>query len=240
MYVDESGVEEITDPTKYFVTSGTIFHENGLAEMKKKIIDFKEEVFVDDLKDCEIHVHDIYKGKNDFYGIKLEKRREILDKLYTALSNIRFSIISVAIDKQNLLDSKWSNYDILETGYTFLIERFDKFLRRTNNKGLVRIDRTSNKTYALNKKDRKIIDTISHIRKHGTNWQSIKTIVEEPFLIKSHLRKGLQIADAAVYCTNSFLNLNDDFKNYWDIIYPKIHTSSFGSIWGYGLYIFPK
>ena len=165
---------------------------------------------------------------------------EILDKLYTVISDIRFSITSVAINKPNLLTSKWNNYDVLETGYTFLIERFDKFLRRTNNKGIVRIDKTSNKQVALNKKDCKILDTINHIRKHGTNWQSIRTIAEEPFLIESHLRKGLQIADADVYCTNSFLNLNEDFKNYWDMIYPKIHTSNVGSIWGYGLYVFPK
>ena len=80
-----------------------------------------------------------------------------------------------------------------------MVERFDKFLHRTNNKGIIRIDKTSNKTIALNKKDRKILDTINHIRRHGTNLQSIKNISEEPFLIESHLRKGLQIADATVY-----------------------------------------
>lgn len=240
MYIDESGVEEIKDQTKYFVTSGVIFHESGLAEMKKKITDFKESVFVDDLKDLEIHVHDIYKGKNDFYGLKLERRMKILDELYASISNIRFSITSVAIDKPNLLNSKWSDYDVLEKGYTFLIERFDNFLRRTNNKGIVRIDKTSNKSIALNKKDCKILDIVNHIRKHGTNLQSIKNIAEEPFFIESHLRKGLQIADAIVYCTNSYLNTNEDFKKYWDMLEHKIHTSNSGSIWGYGLYVFPK
>ena len=238
---DESGVEEITDQTKYFVTSGVIFHENALAEMKKKITEFKEDVFVGKLKDLEIHVHDIYKGKNDFYGlITKEEGKVILDKLYTTISTIEFSVTSVAIDKVSLRESKYSDYDILEKGYTFLVERFDKFLRRTNSKGIIRIDKTSNKPMALNKKDRKILETINWIRKHGTNLQSVKNIAEESFFIESHLRKGLQVADSVVYCTNSFLNNNQKFRDYWEMILPKFHTSNSGSIWGYGLYVFPK
>lgn len=240
MYIDESGVEQINDPTKYFVTSGAIFHENNLAEMKKKIIDFKNNVFVGTLQDAEIHVHDIYKSQKDFYGITKQQSLNILDSLYSELFKTQFSITSVAIDKPTLKNSKFSNYDILETGYTFLIERFDKFLRRTNNKGIIRIDKTSNKSTSLNKKDCKILNIVNTIRKQGTNWQSIKNIAEEPFLIDSRLRKGLQIADAVVYCTNNYLNGNPDFKKYWDLIYPKIHTSDRGSIWGYGLYVFPK
>lgn len=240
MYIDESGVDEKTDDTRYFVTSGAIFHENGLAQMKEKIRDFKDRVFVDKLKDAEIHVHEIYKGKKEFYGLTPTEIKTILDDLYSTLSTIRFSTIIVGIDKSTLKNSEFSDYDILETGYTFLIERFDKFLRRTNNKGIIRIDKTSNKPNALNVKDCKILDVINKIRKHGTNWQSIKNIAEEPFFIDSHLRKGLQVADSVVYCANSFLNNNSDFDNYWRAIYPKIHTSNSGSIWGYGLYVFPK
>ena len=59
MYTDESGIENITDGSKYFILSGVIFHENNLAEMKKQITIFKENVFKGKLKDFEIHTHDI-------------------------------------------------------------------------------------------------------------------------------------------------------------------------------------
>ena len=139
-----------------------------------------------------------------------------------------------------LLESKYKDWDVLETGYTFLVERFDKFLRKSNHKGIIRIDKTSNKNNALNKKDQKILDAINRIRKSGTNWQSIKNIAEEPQFVDSSLRKGIQIADSVVYCTNSYLNQNSDFDMYWNLMLSKMHTKSNGSFNGYGLTVFPK
>ena len=133
-----------------------------------------------------------------------------------------------------------SHYDILETAYKFLIERFDKFLRKTENKGVVRIVRTSNKYNTLNKKDVKILNLINNVRHHGTNWQTVRNIIEEPLFYDSTIRKGLQIADAIVYCTNRHLNNNADFNKYWNLLHPKIQTSVEGNIVGYGLTIFPR
>lgn len=81
---------------------------------------------------------------------------------------------------------------------------------------------------------------LGEIRKSGTNWQSIKNIVEEPLFVDSHLRKGLQIADAIVYCVNSHLNHNSEFDDYWNLIQSRMHRKISGSIVGYGLTIFPK
>lgn len=239
MYIDESGVPEITDPTKYFVTTGVIFHENSLVNMKRIISEFKDRQFIGKLKDAEIHLYDMYKGKKEFYGLTPQEIKIILDDLYDELRKIHFSIISIVINKQDLKTSKYAHYDILETGYTYLIERFDKFLRRTNNKGVIRIDKMKNKPFALSPKDTKILNQINKIRKHGTNWQTIENIVEEPFFIESHLRKGLQIADAVVYCVNRYYNQNPEFNNYWDILKTKMHSSDSGSILGYGVYHFP-
>lgn len=97
---------------------------------------------------------------------------------------MEFDIISVAIDKKKLLDSRFKNYDVLQTAYIFLVERFDKFLRKKSNKGMIRIDATSNKPNSPNAKDRKILRIINEIRMRGTNWQPIKNIIEEhPYFI---------------------------------------------------------
>lgn len=240
MYLDEAGVEVKRDQTKFFVVSGAVFHEDHLTGMKEVVQSFKNTTFNGKFENNEIHVHDIYKGKKEFLGITLPEIDSILNELYTMINSLEFSTISVAIDKPALAASGYSHYDILETAYKFLVERYDKFLRKTENKGVIRIDRTSNKPTTLNKKDDKILNLINNVRHHGTNWQSVRNIVEEPIFYDSTLRKGLQIADAVVYCTNRHLNGSLDFNKYWDLLYPKIQSDVTGDITGYGLTIFPK
>ena len=79
-----------------------------------------------------------------------------------------FSTISVAIDKHELLNSKYKKYDVLETAYIFLVERFDKFLTKEQNKGIMKIDKTSNKQCALNAKDKRILDIINRKKTRNT------------------------------------------------------------------------
>ena len=133
-----------------------------------------------------------------------------------------------------------TDYDVLETAYMFLIERFDKFLHKKGEKGMLRLDRTSAKLNSLNPKDRRILDFINRIRKHGTGWQPIEHIVEEPLFLVSSESAGLQIADAVAYCTASHVKKNCDFDSYWNLIYEKAQKSPSKNINGYGLYCFPK
>lgn len=240
MYVDEAGVEEKNDKTKYFVIGGAVFHEDDLAEMKRKVQMLRVNDFTGEFSGNEIHVHDIFKGKKEFKGIKEKQINDFLTSIYNLVNELEFSVISVAIDKPTLQTSKYSNYDVLETAYKFLVERFDNYLRRTENQGIIRIDRTSNKSDILNKKDRRILREISNVRHHGTNWQKVKNIAEDPLFYDSSMRKGLQIADAVVYCTNRHLNGNNDFDKYWNLLYPKFQTRYSGSIDGYGLTVFPR
>ena len=104
----------------------------------------------------------------------------------------------------------------------FLAERFDKFLAHTKNKGLVRIDKTSNKSNALNVKDYFILEKINCIRHHGTKFQNVENIVEEPLFHDSSKRRGLWIADAIAYCATRHLNGKIDFEKYWNLLYPKM------------------
>ena len=90
-------------------------------------------------------MHDIFKGQKSFAGITRQEAGDVLSGVHALIDELEFDTISAAIDKPALTASKFSNYDVLETAYEFLIERFNNFSRRTENKGLVRIDKTSNK-----------------------------------------------------------------------------------------------
>lgn len=239
MYVDESGVPEIKDNTKFFVASGAVFHEKELETMKKLIIEFKNNNFTGKLDGAELHVHDIYKGKNVFYGLSKQQKYDLLDNVYSTIEKLDLTIITIAIDKTKL-KIKYPHYKIAETAYKFLIERFDKFLGEKDNKGVIRIDRTTNdQEIKLNKRDCDILQIVNAIRKYGTGWQTISHIVEEPLFYNSSMRKGLQVADAIAYCTNRHLAGYSDFEPYWNVIQSKLRCNELGKTDGYGFRIFP-
>lgn len=240
MYVDESGVEQTSDQTRHFLVSGVVIHEQNLQDMYARVYKIRGSVFPTKFKNSEIHAHDIYKGHKDFFGISKSEVHESLHGLYASLLDIDFSTISIVIDKKALLCSRYSDYDVLGTAYTFLIERFDNFLHKSGEKGMLRLDRTSGKPNSLNAKDRKILDLINVIRMHGTGWQSIQHIVEGPLFLDSSESGGLQIADAIAYCTANHIKKNSDFDPYWDLICTKAQKNPRGTINGYGLYHFPK
>ena len=156
MYVDESGVEQTSDQTRHFLVSGVVIHEQNLQDMYARVYKIRGSVFPTKFKNSEIHAHDIYKGHKDFFGISKSEVHESLHGLYASLLDIDFSTISIVIDKKALLCSRYSDYDVLGTAYTFLIERFDNFLHKSGEKGMLRLDRTSGKPNSLNAKDRKI------------------------------------------------------------------------------------
>ena len=98
MYVDEAGVEDMQDRTRYFVVSGAVFHEDGLHLMKGAVNRFRENVFADKFGGNKIHVHDIYKGKRGFLGITPQEVKRFLTELYTVINGIEFTAISVVIE----------------------------------------------------------------------------------------------------------------------------------------------
>lgn len=242
MYVDESGTVELTDQTQYFVTAGTIFHEDALDTMKTEIDTYKDTNFTGKMKFAEIHVYDIWKGRGKFFGLNLTQKRSILDPLYQSISNLQFTSIAVRIDKKKFAKRHNDPNEVLNYGYMLLIERFDYFLRENKSKGIIRIDKTTPPDKVnLNEKDDYILRIINRIRKRGTRWQTpAENIIEEPHFLHSHTRKGLQVADAVSYCITRKSNSMNDFDSYWNLIYPKFRKSTYGTVDGFGLITYPK
>ena len=242
MYVDESGVESVYDKTKFFVTAGAIFHEDDLETMKTTIRDYVKQNFTGNYANAEIHLQQLFKAKGKFFGLTQSQKLALLNSLYSTISGLPFIGIVIGIDKQKFVSKHSDPNDILDYGHMLLVERFDNFLVEHDEKGIIRIDRTTGSTeIKLNTKDTKILKIINKIRKNGTRWQApAKSIVEEPAFLSSHIRIGLQIADAVAYCANRHVNNNSDFDSFWKIIYSKLRSSSIGVVTGYGYRIYPK
>jgi len=241
MYVDESGVESVYDKTKFFITAGVIIHEDDLESIKKTIRDYVDQNFSGSYKDAEIHIFHMYKGKGKFVGVNPVERMNLLNSLYAVIQNLSFTAIVIGIDKAKFIARHSDPNEILDFGHILLVERFDKFLEEHNNKGIIRIDRTTGPDRKkLNQKDANILKIINRIRKRGTRWQTpAVSIIEEPTFISSYLRIGLQLADSVAYCANRHINQLPNFDSFWKIVYTKLRIVN-GNPIGYGYRIYPR
>jgi len=244
MYIDESGVSEITHPSQYFIVTDTIFDESDLNFMKDKIQNYKNINFFGTFQNAEIHLYDMWKTRNSFFGLSISQKTSLVDSLYNTIDSLSCTIIAVRIDKQRFvqLHSSSNPNEILNYAYMLLVERFDNFLVESGGRGVIRIDQITPPTEPfLNDKDSRILRIINKVRKKGTRWQRAAIdIIEEPHFLQSHARKGLQVADAVSYCVNRKTNNHTDFDNYWNLIYPKLRKSSSGLVRGYGLITYPR
>ena len=240
MYVDESGTEQRSEKSRYFVVSGVVVHEHHVDDMEICMDQTRGMLLPERFQGREIHVHDIYKGKQAFRGITPNEIQKTLDGLYGSFLSMDFSVIVIVIDKTRWFDSSYSRYDVQQSAYTFLIERFDRYLQKTCNKGLIRIDRTSNRPNASNDKDDRIRDVINDLRRVGSYWTPIRGLVEPPLFLSSAESDGLQVSDAIAYGTNGYLTKPNDFEDYYKIIIQKAQKRHDGNVNGYGMTVFPK
>lgn len=240
MYVDESGTEQTREKSRYFVVSGAVVHENHVANLERCVDRISNERFPTKFKGLEIHMHNIYKGKREFAGITPSEIQDTLSGVYRSLLQVDFSTITIVIDKKRWILSKHFKYDILQSAYTFLIERFEKFLQKNSNKGLVRIDKVSNKSNALSAKDKKILTTINLLRTHGSYWTPVRGLVEPPLFLASSDCRGLQAADTIAYGTNLHIKEPPAPEMCEVAIRQKAQKRPDGRIDGYGITVYPK
>ena len=237
MYIDESGCTKLKDGN-YFVISGVIINECNFDDIKSEISVYKYLNFKDEYKGAEIHVHKIWQGKPPFNKIGKPIKKILLDKLYNLLYNLPFTIVSVVIDKHSMLSGNYINWKVNIASWTFLTERFDRYISENSewgNKGLLIVD---SQTKEVNNEIREIVNDLL---RYGSLYHQYKRILEEPLFVPSYNRIGLQIADAVSYCTLKHFYSNADFVEYWNYMETKYRKNpKDNNIDGYGLKIFPN
>ncbi|MGC1132043.1 MAG: DUF3800 domain-containing protein [Nitrososphaeraceae archaeon] len=184
MYVDDSGNPLFKDNSAYYVISGLIIHESNIQDVEQFTQEYKDRNFEGEYTNAEIHVHDIYKSQPPFSGLTLEKKYEILDSLYTFIGGLPICVISVGIDKVELIQN-FSHWNIFNAAWTFLIERFNNYIHDKGgriNRGIFIVDKSSKIP------EYEITTIVNRLRKNGSNFQSITNIVEEVHIIKTERR----------------------------------------------------
>lgn len=216
--------------------SGVIAHESGYDFMEDKIRGYKELNFSGYYRDAEIHLREIWQGKNKFEGIDFNTKCRLLNNLYSLIEALPISLIAVAINK-HLIISEYPNWSVFNAAWVFLTERFDNYISDNGdllNKGMMFVDRNSKMP------DKEISRIVNSLRKNGSHIQNIKFIHEDPLFVTSIDTALLQIADAIFYCTLKQLYMTRWFNPFWLSIKNKFRDNGFGNILGYGLKIFPR
>lgn len=232
MYVDDSGSPSPADHTKYFVLSGVIARDEHVKKLQRMVFEYKQSNFIGDLVDSEIHTHDIYGSKNDFGSISLDTKTDLLDKLYEMVAKTECAGILIIIDK-NRLQSEKPAKSPLDMAWSFLLERYDMFLRENRMaSGHIKADTSPNKTRGA------ILRTYSKLTNHGMGYQRL-TRITQPVFADSAGVYGIQMADAFAYCALKHRTTNDQFVRYWETVRAKLLKSGSGVIRGYGYKEYP-
>jgi hypothetical protein len=234
MYVDDSGTPSLKDVVEYYVISGVITRDSDLFCIQKKLEEYRKKYFVGRYSYEEIHVHDIYHSRGNFEMLSRPEKYNLLNHLYQLIHELPITIISVGINKLRI-QHVYPEWNIFTAAWTFLTERFDSFISdaRPEEMGEIVVDTSSNMD------ETKVRKIVRGLIEHGSYYQNIKNIHDEPSFFPSEMIHGIQIADAASYCTLKYLKGCRKFNNYWNLIMDKMRKSPASDINGYGYKIFP-
>lgn len=208
LYLDDSGSPDNKNE-QYFVLGGVAVPENSVRwlshEIEKVALEFSPS---GDSRDVEFHATDIFGGRNAPWDKIKEKpdRAKILQKVLRVLDRSYESVVvfACAIHKESS-----SGMNPLHLAYEQLSSRFDMFLARKKDRGLIVLDKSS---HEIN-----IQDKAKSIRRDGNQWGKYdSSIIEVPMFVDSKSSRIIQLADHIAYAV--FRRYNSDDLNYFKCI----------------------
>jgi hypothetical protein len=221
MYIDESGdTNTFKDKgSKFIVLTGCIIGEKNKSEIEEKFREIKTKFYSD--PNIEIKSNFLRYASPDLTDysspIKLyskEKYDELEAEITRLLKDIPISLISVAINK----DKYWKSYpskNPYDTAYIFLMERFQEFLVKKDDRGICIIDPREG---TVNKRNiDKDLDLIHEkVRWYdGSFWKRCPNIIERVLFSSSDLTIGIQLADLYCYPIFHVLEYKKKPVSYW-------------------------
>lgn len=237
VYVDGSGIPALSNRNRFFCLSGVIINESDWNYIDIKLNEFRSHFAI-----SEIHTRNIYKMEKEFYYLQSQPdlNLKILGELYSIISRLNVTLVSAVIDKPQY-QLKHFDDNVEHDAWKFLLERLDMgiadFRRQSQNfweYGLVIAD------HSTDNQDEIIRSYLQAVRINGTDFHSIRCIIEEPLFTISKWRNFIQLADATSYCVVQYLLNEPFFVQQFQTIYNKFRHDGTGIINGYGLKIYPN
>lgn len=237
LYVDESGDTGLNgSPTNYFALSGLVVHELRWHETLERIVQFRGDLrtrYGLKLRE-EIHSADIIHKPGDLKRIAKSLRLRMLRDVLDFQANLPdVNIINVVVDKTN----KPATYDVFETAWETIIQRFHNTLSYRNfpgpqnpqDKGLIIVDRTEVKRLRDLRRRMGRFNPVPNLGGPGYRPIPVTTIVEDAVHRDSKHSLFIQMVDVnAYFLMQKYAPCNyvkkQGGKNYLDRLAPVLCT----------------
>lgn len=239
MYVDESGDSGlINSPKRHFVLTGLIVHETRWRSCLDQLIAFRRRIksgFGVKLSE-ELHAYALVSSPGSLNRIKKNDRLTIVRSFADELASINdFRIINVVVDKQ----SKQDGYDVFDSAWTALIQRFENTLIRGNfpgpihpsEHGIILPDKTDVKKLTQILRKMRRYNPVPKSGNLGYRNLTVARVVEDPIFKDSQDSYFIQAADLAAYLLQQRLEPSSYMrkksgKNYFLRLKPILFTAA--------------
>ena len=221
MYVDESGDPGLVNsPTTNFVLSGLVMHELRWREFIDRIVMFRKRMKLTyglGVRD-EIHAAEFIRSSGSV-NLKRNARYLILRHFATELSRMDWlSITNVVVNKVG----KPAGYDVFESAWKVLFQRFENTLAHRNfpgpqnadDLGLVICDDTNGGKLSKLMRRMGSYNPIPNQQHAGPGFRNmpIRKVIEDPNLRDSKNSHPIQAADLCAYLLFQHLTPNGYMK----------------------------
>lgn len=207
MYVDESGDSGLVgSPKRYFVLTGLIIHETRWQSSLDRLIAFRRRMnqgFGLKLRE-EIHAYELINKPKSLSRIKKSDRLTIIRAFSDEIASMPdINIVNIVVDKS----AKQQNYDVFESAWKALIQRFENTLLRNNfpgpahpnEHGLILPDRTDDKKLTKLLRKMRRYNPVPSIGGHDRKNLILSRVAEDPSFKDSAHSFFTQATDLSAY-----------------------------------------
>lgn len=238
MFLDESGdhsLVKIDNSYPMFVLAGCIFDLDYIEEMESMVNQIKIKHF--GKTNLILRSYDIRKQKKDFVClIDNNKRKSFFNDLDNLINNLKFTVISAAINKTNLKNQYSDPSNPYNLCLQFILERATMFLGRSGEKMMFRIESRESHN------DQKLAEVYEEFRNTPQQYFSVEEmkskLLDLSFNQKTQNVSGMQIADLVAYPIGKWVLDPSKDNLAFEIVKTKLHHKN-GIFLNCGLKIFP-
>jgi hypothetical protein len=237
LYVDESGDPGLIEsPTRYFVLTGLVVHELRWSGYLESLILFRQrlkERFGLKLRE-EFHAASFITRPGELVRIPRNDRLTMIRSFTDLLANLGdISIINVIVDKQG----KRADYDVFQSAWSVLLQRFENTLSHHNfpgpanpdEKGIILCDHTDDKKLLQLLRRRRHYNPVPNRMGFGTGYRNLplQYIVEDPCFRDSRHSYFIQAVDLAAFVLYQKMSPSSYMKkksahNYFNRLHPVL------------------
>lgn len=205
LYLDDSGsVGNASE--EFLVLGGVCVWERQVNHFTLELDKIAARLHPTDPDSVEFHASEIFSRRvSPWNALTRDGARDIIKEVLGVLANAYESARAFACVVHK---ASCGNRHPMEVAFEDIVSRFDLFLGRANEKGIIILDESTHAT--------KLLDMARQFRRLGTQWHAIRHIVDGPLFVTSRAFRCVQVADHVAYA--AFRRYEAKDATYLDVV----------------------